>query len=259
MAHGFEERWNFPNCLGSIDGKHIVIRAPPGSGSYYYNYKGCHSIVLMAICDANSEFIYVDVGRNGRVSDGGVWDNSPMSSHIANGTAGLPDDAVLPHSERILLFVFVADDAFPLQRHIMKPFPHRQQSHKERIFSYRLSRARRVVENAFGILASRFRIFHSPINLHPDKVVSLVLACTCMHNFLRRDQVTQYTQPEGSLDSEDLLHRTVAPGEWRRKSGLIGLQRAGRNATHEAKSVREQYMEYFLEENSLAWQDQMAT
>ena len=44
----------------------------------------------MAICDTNSEFLYVDVGANGRVSDGGVWDNSAMSYRIANGTAGLP-------------------------------------------------------------------------------------------------------------------------------------------------------------------------
>lgn len=124
MADGFQTRWNFPNCLGAIDGKHILIRPPGGSGSYYYNYKGSHSIVLMAICDANSEFLYVDVGANGRISDGGVWDNSPMSNRIANGTAGLPPDKILPGSERLLPFVFVADDAFPLQRHIMKPFSH---------------------------------------------------------------------------------------------------------------------------------------
>ncbi|XP_064119009.1 uncharacterized protein LOC135224014 [Macrobrachium nipponense] len=40
VADGFNTRWNFPNCLGSIDGKHIAITARAGSGSYYYNYKG---------------------------------------------------------------------------------------------------------------------------------------------------------------------------------------------------------------------------
>lgn len=125
VADGFHKRWNFPNCFGAIDGKHIVIRPSPGRGSYYFNYKGSHSIVLMAICDANSEFMYVDVSRNGRMSYGSVWDNSPMSAHIANGTAGLPDDAALPRSERSLPFVFVADDAFPLQLHIRRHFPHR--------------------------------------------------------------------------------------------------------------------------------------
>ena len=143
VADGFKARWNFPNCLGAIDGKHIAIKAPAGSGSYYYNYKGDYSVVLMAICDANSDFIYVDVGRNGRVSDGGVWDMSNMNVCINNGYAGLPPDSMLPGSERTLPYVFVADDAFPLKRHILKPFPHSNQDRYERIFSYRLCRARR--------------------------------------------------------------------------------------------------------------------
>ncbi len=62
--------------------------------------------------------------------------------------------------------------------------PGRDLSTQQRVFNYRLSRARNVVENAFGILSSRWRILHSRINIHPDKINSLILSACLLHNFL---------------------------------------------------------------------------
>lgn len=134
VAQGFFTRWNFPNCLGAIDGKHILIRPPQDSGSYIFNCKGNYRIVLLAVCDANLEFLYVDIGANGRVSDGEVWSNSALCHHIATNTACLLTDGIVQGSDRILPYVFVADDAFQLQRRIMKPFAHKNQTRQERIF-----------------------------------------------------------------------------------------------------------------------------
>lgn len=114
---------------------------------------------------------------------------------------GLPADEQLSDSHRTLPYVFVGDDAFLLKRYFMKPHSFKHQNDEQSIFSYRLSRARRVVENAFGIMSNKFRILLSAINLSPQKVEKIVLACTALHNFLHREHEAFYT-PVSSLDKE---------------------------------------------------------
>ena len=86
----FERKWNFLHTLGALDGKHVAIKCPPNAGSFYYNYKGFHSLVLMALVDANYKFLYIDVGSNGSVSDGGVFLDSPLCLALEQGVAGVP-------------------------------------------------------------------------------------------------------------------------------------------------------------------------
>ena len=105
---------------------------------------------------------------------------------MAANTLNLPSDVPLP-SDNILTsnsmpYVIVGDDAFLLKRHIMKPYAQRGLSDGKRIFNYRLSRARRTSENAFGIPASVFRILFTKINLDPHLVKLIMLACCILHN-----------------------------------------------------------------------------
>ena len=66
----FKERQSFPNGLGGVDGKHIVLQQPKSSGLHYQNYKGTNNIILLAMVGPEYEFLFVDVGMNGRNSNG---------------------------------------------------------------------------------------------------------------------------------------------------------------------------------------------
>uniref|UniRef100_A0A5G3JZG2 DDE Tnp4 domain-containing protein n=1 Tax=Xenopus tropicalis TaxID=8364 RepID=A0A5G3JZG2_XENTR len=255
IAQQFNDYWNFPNCGGAIDGKHIRINPPPNSGSYFFNYKGFFSIVLLAIVNANYEFIMVDIGKNGRLSDGGVIEQTHFNQKLKSKQLNLPTNA---ETKEGLNFVFVGDEAFGLHENLLKPFPQKVLTPERKIFNYRLSRARRVVENAFGILANRFRIFHTSINLCPEKIDMVVLSCCVLHNFLRKDNHASYA-PVSMVDHEDIQAGTIVPAEWRNESNrLLQLQSSqSRNTSNDAKTNRENYVQYFNGVGKVDWQFRM--
>ncbi|XP_077149254.1 uncharacterized protein LOC143810032 [Ranitomeya variabilis] len=249
----FEQLWQFPNCGGALDGKHVRITQPANSGSFFYNYKGYFSVILMALVNANYEFVDVDVGMNGRVSDGGVFDHTSFGEALKNNQLQLPRNE---DTKGNLNYVFIADEAFPLHPHLLKPFAQRTLTAERRIFNYRLSRARRVVENAFGIMANRFRVFHTAINLKLQSIDFVVLACCVLHNFLRRHDTSSYSPPS-FIDSVDPITGDIVPGEWRaQEENLTGLQAlgSGRQAD-DARDCREKYCLYFNGSGAVPWQD----
>lgn len=223
IAQQFEEKWNYPHCLGAIDGKHCVLQAPINSGSDYYNYKSTFSIVLMGVADADYCFVYADVGCQERISDGGVFRNTSFYKNLQQNIMEIPIEESLPGKTIKVPYIFIADDAFPLTNNIMKPFSGIQKKgSRERIFNYRLSRARRIVENTFGIMSSIFRVLHKPMLIEPEKATFVVLCCIYLHNFLRKSRSSRniYTPP-GAFDitiQEHITERT-----WRNDSELLSF------------------------------------
>ncbi|XP_065058577.1 uncharacterized protein LOC135686303 [Rhopilema esculentum] len=176
----------FPTAT-AINGKHVVTQAPPRSGSSFYNYKKTHSIVLLAVCIHKYEFTLVSIGDTGRESDGSVFSASGIGHSLTNNLLNMPLSRALPSSTIELLFVIFGDEAFPLRVNMIKPYACGVLDERKRIFNYRLSRAGRVIEKAFGIMASRFRIFRRPIISSPKKVTPFTKAVVALHNFLIAD------------------------------------------------------------------------
>lgn len=255
----FEDNWNFPHCLGALDGKHVVVQAPPNSGSQFYNYKGTYSIVLMALVDAEYKFLYIDVGCNGRVSDGGVFNNCSLATALEDNCLGVPCNRPLKGRNKAIPFVIVADDAFAIKPYIMKSYHFKNQPAPQRIFNYRLSRARRVVENAFGHIANRFRILRKPIELSPDKAVKVVSAICVLHDFLMQNSKQTYAC-QGSFDTNIGDEGFIDDGAWRQDGmpleNLITLQPLQPiNYSNYCKEIRKEFTEYFCStEGEVPWQ-----
>ena len=141
IEKNFATRWNFPNCCGALDGKHVAIQAPTRSGSLYYNYKGTFSLVLMALVDADYRFIYVDIGDYGSNSDSGIFKNSLFGQALVNGELNLPAPKALPNypDGGVLPYCFVGDEAFPLRLDLMKPFPWGRSTRLPRMNKYSIT------------------------------------------------------------------------------------------------------------------------
>lgn len=212
----------------------------------------------MAICDANYKFLYIDVGCEGRISDGGVFNKSSFATALENETLQLPHPRTLPGRDEPVPYVIVADDAFALRKNIMKPFPGALLPPSQRIFSYRLSRARRVIENAFGIMSAKFRVFRSPIHVDAAKTRKITLACCALHNFLITRKSSAYLTP-GTLDRTGKHGEHIA-GSWRREQSedsMYPLQnnRSSGYANNDAKKVRKEFEAYFTSiDGEVPWQ-----
>ena len=236
---GFRVRWDYPNCIGAIDGKHIAIRAPPSSASMYFNHKDHFSIVLMAVVDAGYRFIIVDVENYGSNSDTGIFKHSNFGQKFLMNQLGLPSRKPLPGFPEagVLPHCFVGDEAFPLSVDLMRPYPRGQRgiklSEDQLVFNYRLSRARRIVECAFGILVQRFRVFDRKMYLSPENATLVTKACTVLHNYL--------TPPCTDYDS------IMEGRQYNENQGALRNVRnyPGYHSPNDATEVRDWYKAYF--------------
>ena len=185
--------------VGPIDGKHVVIEAPAKPGTLYHYYKRTFSIVLLVVCDAKYNFTLVDVGQFGSNNDCGVLAQSKISSAFKKNTLNLPESQVLPGTNLNIPYFLVGDEVFPLKPWLLRPYPGRLL--QLLIYNYRHSRARRVTENAFGILRDRWRIFNHPIKASVQNTERYVMVCLCLHNYLRQTGNSLYG-PQGFVDVE---------------------------------------------------------
>ncbi|XP_011345751.1 protein ALP1-like [Ooceraea biroi] len=240
IEKGFYNRWDFPNCVGALDGKHIRVQCPPNSDSAYYNYKGYYSMVLVATCDANYVFTFIDIGDYGSLSDTSILSASAFGQALERNELDLPTPKSLPNSTVVAHHYFVGDEIFPLRLNLLRPYARKNLlGIAQKVFNYRFSRARRVIENAFGILTTRWRVLRTTLALYPDNVELIICATVCLHNFImKREHVAGFQSycPPGYVDYYD-DNGNIVLGLWRDENIPVCVTRLNRVGSNRAATI----------------------
>lgn len=181
VIESFQGKWGVPQCVGAIDGCHIPIAAPIGNHTDYYNRKGFYSMLLQGIVDADYCFLDVCIGWPGSVHDARVFVHSPIYSQITENDL-LPNKPMSVNGVNVPLYL-IGDSAYPMHTWLMKPFPQSGVLTSEmKQYNYRISRARIVVENAYGRLKARWRRLLKRNDMHVDHIPTVVAAACILHN-----------------------------------------------------------------------------
>lgn len=178
-----------------------------------------------------------------------------MGKAIIENTFNIPQQQIIAGTETLAPFVIVGDQAFPLLINLMRPFPEKQtiNNNLKEEFNYRLSRARRVSENAFGISTNLFPIFSKPIDIKCEETRNNLIVSACLlHNMIRDESIEFF-----------LTHKSDVPTS-RDDNGCIVYDETENcvefpnedSATqiNSAMAARETFVNYFATElGSVSW------
>ncbi|XP_054259944.1 uncharacterized protein LOC128984635 [Macrosteles quadrilineatus] len=202
---GFWELWNFPNCVGALDGKHCVS-------------------------DPDYKFLAVEVGGKGRKNDAGTFSTSALYDCLQNKSFNIPPDSTLPQSNVKVPNVLVADEAYPLKPYLLKPYARVNLTPAKTVFNYRLSRARRCIECAFGILFAKWRILGKDIETSVENAAHIIKCACLLHNVVR----------DRDGDSDPVFREVRFSA---RRGGPIHMHRRNNRYTTRAQKVRDMFAE----------------
>ena len=201
-----------------------------------FNYKKHNSVILLAVADADYKFSYVNIGGYGKDCDSNILQQTEFWELLCKKKLNIPNPSPLPPEGIKVPYVFVADDAFPIHEHIMKCYGGHKLTTKQRIFNYRLCKARKYVECAFGILTNKWRIYYTPLNLSKETAVKVVKGSVVLHNIVR---------DMDGYRAEDLMTCPLPPV----------AQNSTEAAKHSGRGIRNCFANFFMTaEGSLPWQ-----
>jgi len=237
IANDYYKRWNFPNCLGSIDGKHCQIKCPTNSGTSHFNYLKYFSLVLQGVADAEKKFITIEVGSRGKQNDAGIFAASSLFKLIESNSLNIPPNQNLPGTNIEAPFAFIGDEAYPLKSYLLRPYPSRNLNPIKENFNNRLSAARKCIECVFGIMRAKWRILGKDIEVE-SKRATVIIKCICiLHNLIRTK--------DGDNDID--YYYVIQNQESRQNEVENHFEGRNPNYSQQAKETRDKFANFFME------------
>jgi hypothetical protein len=263
------------NAFGAVDGKHIRCQKLDGVGSLCYNYKLFNSVALLAVCDAYGRFLFVDIGAYGGSCDARILEDTEFYKQMQSGELQRPDPRPLPGTDDPLDCFVIGDSAFQHHVWLQKGYALstmrklNAETIRRLIYNYRICRARRIVEDGFGLFAMEWRIFRTEIVAGETLLNLIISAACCLHNFLLADAEQRLRRKPNLVDHENTETGEIVDGTWRKDVGasLLGsviyrsAGRARRTERGDAVAQRERLADWFLSEAGRAsapWQAKSA-
>ena len=249
IAEGFQDEWNFPIALEPLMVNIFAWNALEMVALHLIITKIFTVWLLMAVCDANYCFTMTDVGAFGRDNDASILNESEFGQAFEKYQSELNIPSPELVKNLMLPYVLLGDDVFGLKTWLMNPYPGKCLLEDKRIYNYRHSSARTTIENSFGILSAKWRIFRRPIRAGVDTVENVIKAAVCLHNYLRQTDTADYT-PAGFVDSEN-GDGDIIPGNSRstvQNEGfsLMSLNHSRSNRSKfDATKIRDDFKSYF--------------
>jgi len=185
--------------IGAIDGSHIKIKRPISKHHYvYYNRKGDYSLLIQRVCDYQKKFINFFCGEPGFIHDSRLLKKSSLYRKGINGFLGTN--------------FLLGDSAYPCLDWLICPFKDNGNlTQNQKIFNYRHSATRIVIENAFGLLKGRFRRLKFFENNDLTFVIKCIIAAAVLHNICldNKDEIDINNNDE---NNEDTINATGVSG-----------------------------------------------
>ncbi|XP_037817797.1 protein ANTAGONIST OF LIKE HETEROCHROMATIN PROTEIN 1-like [Lucilia sericata] len=249
IADEFKSKWNVPNCVGAIDGKHVSHRH-----RIMNKDKNNIDMLIMGACDAKYKFTAVSVESFNNQSEEELLKLSPFGSALLSENLPLPASKPLFPTSASFPHYFIANTSLSLRKNIMRPYEETYLEAEKHIFNYKITTACSAIENTFGVLTARWRVLSTTIEFLQENCKTIILACIVLHNYIMTNDEDQLYCPANFVDRKE-DDGTVIPGEWRNElkhngdkplRSMVASTRS--RSSYEAKNLRDILANYIANE-----------